>query len=187
MNEQEKNIFAERLRELRARHSMTQKEFGLQTGIAPATLSAYEKGTKTPVLSTAIQIAKQFNVSLDWLCGIQTNAKPQDGYMISFEEMLKCLVRILKTKWDITINHRTNHDGFALIPEDMLESCLYIPGGHIVRFVDTVKNLRDLNSDGTLDDEMFDACVKRACEKAVEEEQELNIKRKIEEQKYKEE
>lgn len=48
----------------------SQKEFCAVLDIPQSTLSAYETDRMQPTVSTLINIATKFNVSLDWLCGI---------------------------------------------------------------------------------------------------------------------
>ena len=67
------NLFPERLREMRLRLNMTQKEFAALCEIAPVSVSAYENGQKSPPLGTALRIAEKCEVSLDWLCGLATS------------------------------------------------------------------------------------------------------------------
>lgn len=61
--------FAERLRELRRKHDVSQRKFAETAGITAAALSAYEKAAKVPSVEAAYKIAEAFDVSLDWLCG----------------------------------------------------------------------------------------------------------------------
>ncbi len=58
MGKNTKMVFAERLRELRTRERASQKEFAARIGISAATLSAYENGSKSPVIATAAQLRK---------------------------------------------------------------------------------------------------------------------------------
>ena len=60
-----------RIRTVRQNAGYSQKEFGALLGIPQATLSAYETDRMQPTISSLIRIAKKFNVSLDWLCGIK--------------------------------------------------------------------------------------------------------------------
>lgn len=53
-----KEIFAERLRQLREKMKKTQKEFAEEVGSTPATISAYENATKNPSLDIVLNIAK---------------------------------------------------------------------------------------------------------------------------------
>ena len=61
-----------RIHEVRKNSGYTQKEFGALLGIPQTTLSAYETDRMQPTLSSLVIIAAKFNVSLDWLCGIET-------------------------------------------------------------------------------------------------------------------
>lgn len=60
-----------RLREVRKNSGYTQKEFGALLDIPQTTLSAYETDRMQPTLASLITIAAKFDVSLDWLCGIE--------------------------------------------------------------------------------------------------------------------
>ena len=75
MDNIESNAFPQRLRELRQRQFMTQKDFANKLGITASALSAYEKNTVNPSLSIVLKIAETFDVSLDWLCGRSNNEK----------------------------------------------------------------------------------------------------------------
>lgn len=64
-----REIFSERLKELRAQTGKTQKQFAQFVESTPATISAYENATKNPSLDVVMNIAKKCHVSLDWICG----------------------------------------------------------------------------------------------------------------------
>ena len=66
-----KEIFAERLRQLREKKKKTQKEFAEEVNSTPATISAYENATKNPSLDIVLNIAKKYHISIDWLCGLE--------------------------------------------------------------------------------------------------------------------
>ena len=63
--------FGERIRAVRKSVGCSQKEFGLLLDIPQPTLSAYETDRMQPTLTFLINIAINFDVSLDWLCGIK--------------------------------------------------------------------------------------------------------------------
>ena len=67
-------VFATRLKELRAQNSISQKELASKINVTYATLSSYENGSsgKIPSLEVVINIAHYFNVSVDYLLGIST-------------------------------------------------------------------------------------------------------------------
>ena len=57
-----------KLKELRKRNKLTQKELAQIINVAPTTYLGYEKETSEPTIATLIQLANYFNVSLDYLC-----------------------------------------------------------------------------------------------------------------------
>lgn len=69
--------FGKRIRAVRKNTGCTQKAFCAVLDIPQSTLSAYETDRMQPTVATLVNIAEKFNVSLDWLCGIE-QAKP-DG------------------------------------------------------------------------------------------------------------
>lgn len=64
-------IFAKRILELRNKAGLTREQFCNQTGISTRTLQRYEYGEREPNLSTLITFAKFYNVSLDYLAGLE--------------------------------------------------------------------------------------------------------------------
>lgn len=63
-------IFAKRLKEARENNDLRQNALANLVGIAPQTISIYEKGDKLPTLENAAALAESLNVSLDWLLGL---------------------------------------------------------------------------------------------------------------------
>lgn len=66
------NTFSKRLKDLRTSVKLTQAEFAKEIGTTQATLSSYENSDKLPPVDILISIAQKYNVSLDWLCGLQS-------------------------------------------------------------------------------------------------------------------
>lgn len=98
---EENNIFAIRLKEARIKKNISQAELSRLTGIAPATLSSYEKG-KSPTIDKAIKIANVLDVSLDWLSGKKTESFLETRES-TFRFVLKAIALIIS-------------EGFASIP-----------------------------------------------------------------------
>lgn len=65
-------MFAQRLRELRKQHKLTQQQLADATGVGRATLAHYEAGTSEPGLTNLIKLADFFDVTLDYLAGRPT-------------------------------------------------------------------------------------------------------------------
>ena len=68
--------FGERIRAVRKSVGKNQKEFSALLDIPQSTLSAYETDAMQPAIFNLVKIAKTFNVSMDWLCGLE---KPQEN------------------------------------------------------------------------------------------------------------
>jgi transcriptional regulator with XRE-family HTH domain len=59
------------LQSIRKSHKLTQKEAGEIFGISERAFQHYELGTREPPLGKIIEIAKYFNVSIDYLVGLR--------------------------------------------------------------------------------------------------------------------
>lgn len=61
--------FGERLKFLREKEKMYQSELADKLGLAPSTISMYERGDRDPDTTTLTKIAEIFNVTTDYLLG----------------------------------------------------------------------------------------------------------------------
>lgn len=66
----ENNILGNRLKILRLESNLTQEEFGKPYSLKKSTVSQYESGTSRPDDELKKKIAKDYNVTLDWLLGL---------------------------------------------------------------------------------------------------------------------
>lgn len=60
-------MFGERLKELRRRNKMSQKELGEALHLSQRAISRYEGNESEPEFQTLIEMAKYFNVTIDYL------------------------------------------------------------------------------------------------------------------------
>lgn len=67
------NIFAVNLKNLRIEKGLNQTELAEKLFINKSMISAYEKGTRMPSLDVLMQLTFIFNVSIDYLLGVQRN------------------------------------------------------------------------------------------------------------------
>ena len=65
------NIFAVNLKNLRIEKGLNQTELAEKLFINKSMISAYEKGTRMPSLDVLMQLTFIFNVSIDYLLGVQ--------------------------------------------------------------------------------------------------------------------
>jgi len=95
-----KQLFAERLKELREENNMTQEQLGKLLNVTKQAISSYEKGENEPSLDTLVKIAEIFNVSLDYLFG---RTKQKDNLYIQNEILINTLNDKNKRKFLIDI------------------------------------------------------------------------------------
>ncbi len=69
-------LFAQRLKELRRKHGLTQLELSKLFGIGLATVAMWESSQRRPPAKMLLRIADHFNVSVDYLLGV--SAKSDD-------------------------------------------------------------------------------------------------------------
>ena len=65
------NIFCERLKELRLEKGLGQVELANALNVSKGIISLWENGLREPKLSNLITLAKFFEVSLDYLAGLE--------------------------------------------------------------------------------------------------------------------
>ncbi len=87
-------VIGEQIRQLRKNAGYSQNEFCSLLDIPQSTLSAYETDRMQPTIATLVKIAEKFNVSLDWLCGIEiTNLEMIQSF--SLDEMVIFLKKVM--------------------------------------------------------------------------------------------
>lgn len=65
----DKNTLSKRMKELRQGKNLTQRQLAKMANTTPTSVSAYEKGQKTPSIEVLCNIANALETSVDWLCG----------------------------------------------------------------------------------------------------------------------
>lgn len=89
--------FGLRLRELRESHKLTQEQLGRKVGRSKPVISSYENNIKFPPSEILVQFAVIFNVSLDYLVGIdKTEMISVSGLSESQKELIYTIVFELK-------------------------------------------------------------------------------------------
>lgn len=72
-------IFRERIRLLREKNGMTQKDFAAFTGTGHMTISEYERKDKMPRVDMLFRIARKTGCSVDWLIGLKEEEGNAEG------------------------------------------------------------------------------------------------------------
>lgn len=65
----DKKLVGSRLREVRKKNNLTQKELANILNTTQSTISDYENGANLILTSFAYQVCFEYNISMDWLCG----------------------------------------------------------------------------------------------------------------------
>ena len=63
--------FKNRIKQLRIQKSLTQDQAAQRLWVTKSTISAYEMGTKYPSLDMLIKLAAMYNVTTDYLLGVE--------------------------------------------------------------------------------------------------------------------
>jgi transcriptional regulator with XRE-family HTH domain len=63
-------MIADRLRELRGRHALTQRELAARSGLSLMCICFLEQGLREPLASTIVRICRATGESADWLLEI---------------------------------------------------------------------------------------------------------------------
>lgn len=69
----DKNIFGQRIFELRQAAGMTQKQLGEAVGLSMQAINDIEKGRRETKITKAIRIARLFNTTVEYLAGETNN------------------------------------------------------------------------------------------------------------------
>lgn len=81
-----------RLTQLREAKGLKQKEVAKILNVNQGNYSRYEKGTLTPTTDTLIEVSKLYNVSIDYILGLDKSSgdlKQQLDLIIEYIETLK--------------------------------------------------------------------------------------------------
>ena len=65
------SIFPQRLKELRIEKELSQNQLAKETGFSQAAINRWESGLQIPNIEVAIAFAKFFEVSTDYLLGLE--------------------------------------------------------------------------------------------------------------------
>lgn len=106
--------FGLRLRELRVQHKLSQEALGRKINRSKSVVSSYENNLKVPSLDILVNLAVLFNVSLDYLVGIDKHEMVSiDGLTNVQQDVVRTLLLEFKDK-------TSSPDGLTLRQQDIL-------------------------------------------------------------------
>lgn len=141
--------FAERFKEARTKSGLSRTALSKKTGISTVSLAGYEStdNPKIPSLDKAQQLAEVFGVSLDWLCGNVDKNESLSVTNFSAETYLKSLAIVIA---EMTVNCRV---------DDEMHTLIDLSNPNISRFAEQVKDLIKVHRNGSLTNELYEACI----------------------------
>ena len=89
----------ERITDLRTMSGLSQKELADKVGVTNSTISFYEQEERSPSVDMIIRLSKIFNVSVDYLLGIDQKRNINlSGLKEEDIQLIQCMVEHLKNK-----------------------------------------------------------------------------------------
>lgn len=89
--------FGNNLKTLRIKNDMTQAQLAQKLGLTKSVISAYETGLRLPSYDILINVARIYNVSTDYLLGVEhSNEIDFSGLSIEEIEALKNLIKAMR-------------------------------------------------------------------------------------------
>lgn len=145
--------FAERVKYVRCANKKTQKEFADSIGSTTSTVSAYEKGGKNPTLEIISNIATQYNVSLDWLCGLTDRN--------SFSDSIKNYSDIINFLFAL----KNSSVKFSLTGNDDTVNTIVFDNIYISNFLEEWEKMSALYQKQIIDKELYDFWIEKVMSK----------------------
>jgi len=90
--------FGEKIKKLRLENNWTQEKFAEMMGVTAQAVSRWETDSSMPDISMLAPIAYTFNVSCDYLLGVDLNSKDKDIFRIR-KEAFESIVGETPNKW----------------------------------------------------------------------------------------
>lgn len=91
---------SEKLKELRNKFGLSQKQVAERLGVSPSIVSGYETGERTPSTEVLLALSRLYHVSTDYLLGRNLSAQKTlldlDGLTDSQKAALLALVQAMK-------------------------------------------------------------------------------------------
>ena len=147
-------IFAARFKEAREKKNITIKALQPLVGASPSAMNGYSTGKNLPPLDIACKIATELDVSLDWLCGIETTTRNVGIHTNS--DVLRFLAELVITK---TVYSEQGVIYGAYI--DTEYDSIVISSNRLPVLIDmnTWKNLSDLVRKGIVGEDVYHAWI----------------------------
>ena len=158
MGDMELQIFADRLKELRQKLNITQKEFAEKIGITAAALSSYENNIKNPSIAVAKRIAEAFNVSIDWLCGLSDKIS-YTNEIATYGDIIRLFLKLEK---NLTLYVSPGH--YIDLNRESLP-CICFESSVIQEYLVEWEKMKDLHDSMVIDDDVYNLWIEKTLKK----------------------
>ncbi len=135
MNKDLKLLISSNIRIARERKKMTQAELAEALGVTSASVSSYEKGGSVPSLPVIYKISSILGVSIDWLCGKNTENEPE-----TYADVIRILISLLGLK---DLDPHLERGGVMFTDDTIVKFCM------------DYREINRLYEAGTFTDEMY--------------------------------
>lgn len=145
------NVISSRIKELRTGLNLTQSQFADSLNISTVSISSYETGAKTPSLDMIINIARKYNISLDWLCGL-SDIKSLSHNIDTYSDLFKIFLKFHQTRYKD--DDSSLIDGFSHSSKTVILR-FSDPSDRIQTFVEEWSKMVHLYIEKTIDHELY--------------------------------
>lgn len=146
--ENKENIFSDRLKKIRIDNDMSQHELAKYLGITPSSLSYYENGLRIPPITILNKLTKLFNVSVDWLLGVE---EIKSTKLETYADMLKLIIPLLDYPHIWRIEFKDNNMPFDNVVFNGLET----DDHHILDFLNDYQQMLELTNKASVPKDLF--------------------------------
>jgi len=147
------SILSDRLKEIRESSGLTQAAFSVTIGVSPATYNAYETDRQFPRSDTVLEICKKYNVSADWLLGIDNaEVKPKYERVVDMIDELRDFFGafVIQGECEYVIPGRKTGN-----PQKTDYVYIYFDDPEIVSYYKDWREMKKLLNKGTLTEDLF--------------------------------
>lgn len=99
MYREEKEMIADRIKNLRISCGMTQSDLARKLNITRSSVNAWEMGISTPSTTYVVELSQLFHISTDYLLGLSSNVTLDVSHLTDKEiQLVYDLVQYFRTK-----------------------------------------------------------------------------------------
>lgn len=161
----EKGNFSSRVKELRQKYELSQKDFAESIGISPMSISTYESGAKSPSIDTAAKICEKYKVSLDWLCGL-SDIKSLPNKISAYSDLFMLLTYLCDIEYAKDPENESSTKPFIVPYQKDNATSFYIKGdGNVNAFFEQWYKIHELYLAKTIDEDIYNIWLEKELEK----------------------